>query len=387
MRKQRVSWKHWLGSAVALGLLGGCSSLPRYGNPELPRTEQAPPLDYFSVAWWAPLVTPTLMEYAPREVATPAYDGLSRTVIALTRDGFIRGIGPDGQVKWSKKTSTRFAAGARVSDGVAFIPGGDGTLYALDAATGEEKWKYAAGESLATVPVVAEGLVLVASESDTLFAVKAADGVWAWQYRRDPPSGFSVRGASTPLVREGNVYVGFSDGYVVSLTMRDGSANWEKSLSGSGNEFLDVDSTPVMDEHGQLYVASYKSGIYALEAESGDLVWTSSVGGMTALLSKGKMLFAVGDGRVDAYLAEDGRLLWTHPLGERAAQAPVFAKGMLIVPIQRSLLFLDPKTGQARVSWNPGDGVSATPFVAGSKLFVLSNNGWLYALDFNGLKG
>ncbi|SET86490.1 Outer membrane protein assembly factor BamB, contains PQQ-like beta-propeller repeat [Myxococcus fulvus] len=387
MRKQRVSWKHWLGSAVALGLLGGCSSLPRYGNPELPRTEQAPPLDYFSVAWWAPLVTPTLMEYAPREVATPAYDGLSNTVIALTRDGFIRGVGSDGQVKWSKKTSTRFAAGARVSDGVAFIPGGDGTLYALDAATGEEKWKYAAGESLATVPVVAEGLVLVASESDTLFAVKAADGVWAWQYRRDPPSGFSVRGASTPLVREGNVYVGFSDGYVVSLTMRDGSANWEKSLSGSGNEFLDVDSTPVMDEHGQLYVASYKSGIYALEAESGDLVWTSSVGGMTALLSKGKMLFAVGDGRVDAYLAEDGRLLWTHPLGERAAQAPVFAKGMLIVPIQRSLLFLDPKTGQARVSWNPGDGVSATPFVAGSKLFVLSNNGWLYALDFNGLKG
>ncbi|AKF81692.1 dehydrogenase [Myxococcus fulvus 124B02] len=387
MRKQRVSWKHWLGSAVALGLLGGCSSLPRYGNPELPRTEQAPPLDYFSVAWWAPLVTPTLMEYAPREVATPAYDGLSNTVIALTRDGFIRGVGSDGQVKWSKKTSTRFAAGARVSDGVAFIPGGDGTLYALDAATGEEKWKYAAGESLATVPVVAEGLVLVASESDTLFAVKAADGVWAWQYRRDPPSGFTVRGASTPLVREGNVYVGFSDGYVVSLTMRDGSANWEKSLSGSGNEFLDVDSTPVMDEHGQLYVASYKSGIYALEAESGDLVWTSSVGGMTALLSKGKMLFAVGDGRVDAYLAEDGRLLWTHPLGERAAQAPVFAKGMLIVPIQRSLLFLDPKTGQARVSWNPGDGVSATPFVAGSKLFVLSNNGWLYALDFNGLKG
>ncbi|GEN12501.1 outer membrane protein assembly factor BamB [Myxococcus fulvus] len=382
-----MSWKHWLGSAVALGLLGGCSSLPRYGNPELPRTEQAPPLDYFSVAWWAPLVTPTLMEYAPREVATPAYDGLSNTVIALTRDGFIRGVGSDGQVKWSKKTSTRFAAGARVSDGVAFIPGGDGTLYALDAATGEEKWKYAAGESLATVPVVAEGLVLVASESDTLFAVKAADGVWAWQYRRDPPSGFSVRGASTPLVREGNVYVGFSDGYVVSLTMRDGSANWEKSLSGSGNEFLDVDSTPVMDEHGQLYVASYKSGIYALEAESGDLVWTSSVGGMTALLSKGKMLFAVGDGRVDAYLAEDGRLLWTHPLGERAAQAPVFAKGMLIVPIQRSLLFLDPKTGQARVSWNPGDGVSATPFVAGSKLFVLSNNGWLYALDFNGLKG
>ncbi|NTX36752.1 PQQ-binding-like beta-propeller repeat protein [Myxococcus llanfairpwllgwyngyllgogerychwyrndrobwllllantysiliogogogochensis] len=387
MKKQLVSWRRWLGSAVAVGLLGGCSTLPRYGNPELPRTELAPPVDYFSVDWWAPLVAPTLLEYAPREVASPAYDAKSKTVIALTRDGVIRGVGPDGQIKWSKRTTTRFAAGAQVSDGVAFVPGGDGTLYALDAATGDQKWQYAAGESLATVPVIAEGLVLVASESDTLFAVKVEDGVWAWQYRRDPPSGFTVRGASTPLVRDGNVYVGFSDGYIVSLNMKDGGANWEKSLSGSGSEFLDVDTTPALDDHGQLYVASYKNGLFALEAESGELVWTSSVSGMTGLLAKGQMLFTVGDGRVDAYLAEDGRLLWSHPLGERSGQTPVFSKGMLIVPIQRSLLFLDPKTGQARVSWNPGDGVSATPFVAGSKLFVLSNNGWLYSLDFNGLKG
>ncbi|NTX13991.1 PQQ-binding-like beta-propeller repeat protein [Myxococcus sp. CA056] len=387
MKKQLVSWRRWLGSAVAVGLLGGCSTLPRYGNPELPRTELAPPVDYFSVDWWAPLVAPTLLEYAPREVASPAYDAKSKTVIALTRDGVIRGVGPDGQIKWSKRTTTRFAAGAQVSDGVAFVPGGDGTLYALDAATGDQKWQYAAGESLATVPVIAEGLVLVASESDTLFAVKVEDGVWAWQYRRDPPSGFTVRGASTPLVRDGNVYVGFSDGYIVSLNMKDGGANWEKSLSGSGSEFLDVDTAPALDDHGQLYVASYKNGLFALEAESGELVWTSSVSGMTGLLAKGQMLFTVGDGRVDAYLAEDGRLLWSHPLGERSGQTPVFSKGMLIVPIQRSLLFLDPKTGQARVSWNPGDGVSATPFVAGSKLFVLSNNGWLYSLDFNGLKG
>ncbi|QSQ15582.1 outer membrane protein assembly factor BamB family protein [Myxococcus landrumensis] len=387
MRKQLVSWRHWLGSAVAVGLLSGCSSLPRYGNPELPRTELAPPLDYFSVNWWAPLVAPTLLEYAPREVATPAFDARSKMVIAATRDGVIRGVGPDGQIKWSKNTNTRFAAGATVHDGVAFVPGGDGILYALDAATGEQKWQYAAGESLATVPVVAEGLVLVASESDTLFAVKAADGVWAWQYRRDPPSGFTVRGASAPLVREGNVYVGFSDGYIVSLSMKDGAANWEKSLSGSGNEFLDVDTTPAMDEHGQLYVASYKNGIYALSADTGDVVWTNAVSGMTSLLARGQMLFVVGDGRVDAYLAEDGRLLWSHRLGERAGFTPVFAKGMLLVPNQRSLLFLDPKTGQSRVSWNPGAGVSAAPFVAGSQLFVLSNNGCLYSLDFNGLKG
>jgi outer membrane protein assembly factor BamB len=344
-------------------------------------------VDYFSVDWWTPLAPPETLEYAPREVASPAYDPDNKHVIALTRDGYVRAVGMDGKVKWSFRTAIRFNAGARVSEGVVYVPGGDGVLYALDSATGDVKWKYAAGESLATVPVLANDLVLVASESDTLFAVKAADGAWVWQYRRDPPSGFTVRGASTPLVREDTVYVGFSDGFLVALRLSDGSATWEKSLSGAGTEFLDVDTQPVIDEAGRLYVASYKSGIFALEAESGELVWNTAVGGVTSLISRGQLLFASGDGRVDAYLSDSGRLLWSVPLGERAGLAPVFAQGMLLVPVQRSLLFLDPKTGRSRVTWNPGSGISATPFVRGSQVFVLSNNGYLYALDVNGIRG
>lgn len=387
MTMRLVSWKRWLGGAVAAGLLGGCSGVQYYGNPELPRPPSNTPLEYFSVNWWAALAPPQTLEYGPRETATPAYDAVSRTTVALTRDGFARGVGPDGQVKWKYKAGSRFNAGARVVDGVAYVPGGDGVLYALDAASGEEKWKYVAGEALATVPVVANGLVLVASESDTLFAVKIADGQWAWQYRRDPPTGFTVRGASRPLVREGVAYVGFSDGFVVALSVDDGGVTWERSLSGAGSEFLDVDSSPVMDANGQLYVASYKSGIFALESESGDLVWNSAVAGMTSLLVSGQVLFAAGDGRVDAYLAETGRLLWSHPLGERAAFAPVFAQGMLLVPTSSSLLFLEPKTGRSRVSWNPGSGITAPPFAAGRQLFVLSNNGYLYSLNMNGIDG
>jgi outer membrane protein assembly factor BamB len=387
MTRRLVSWKRWLGGAAVVGLLGGCSAVPLYGNPELPRPETQPPIDYFSVDWWAPLVRNTLLEYAPRETASPAYDPASKLVIALTRDGYVRGVESGGKVKWSFRTGQRFTAGALVNEGVAYVPGGDGVLYALEAATGELKWKYTAGEALATVPVLAEGLVLVGSGSDTVYAVKAADGVWAWQYRRDPPSGFTIRGASTPLVSAGTAYVGFSDGYVVALKVSDGSTTWEKSLSGGGNEFLDVDTQPVVDENGRLYVASYKSGVFALEAETGDLVWNTAVGGVTSLLARGQVLFAVGDGRVDAYLGDTGKLLWSLPLGEKAAFAPVFAQGMLLVPVQRSLLFLDPKTGQSRVAWNPGSGISATPFVEGNRVFVLSNNGWLYALDVNGIRG
>jgi outer membrane protein assembly factor BamB len=65
----------------------------------------------------------------------------------------------------------------------------------------------------------------------------------------------------------------------------------------------------------------------------------------------------------------------------------LFAHGMLMVPTSQSLLFVDPATGIARVSWNPGKGVTATPIVLENRLYVLSNLGYLYALRLSGRSG
>lgn len=388
--KRVFRWKRWVGAVAALGLLGGCHSIPLHGNPAVPGSGVQPPVSFFEVDWWTPLVDPSLLEYAPRELATPAYDEVNGHVIALTRDGYIRAVRTQdkpGKVAWSLKTGNRFAAGALAHEGTIFVPGSDGFLYALDARTGQEKWKYAANESLATTPVLVDGMLLVASESDTLFAVNAQTGQWAWQYRRDLPSGFAIQGVSVPLAHNGTVYQGFADGTVVALDLRDGGVKWEKSLSTGGTQFLDVDTSPVLDEAGRLYVASYQSGLYALESESGDVVWNSVVGGLTSLLGRGTVLFATGDGRMDAYLEDNGRLLWSLDLGERAGNDPVLVNGMLLVPNQRALLFVDPVTGRSRLSWNPGEGITATPRVVESKVYVLSNNGYLYALRVKGGRG
>lgn len=380
---KRYAWKQWVAGIGAAGLLTACSSVPLYGNPVTSELRQ-PPARFFEVDWWTPLVEPVSWEYAPREFAAPAVDRDSGHVIALTRDGFVRAVAPGGKVAWAFKTENRFLAGALVHEGIVYVPGMDGFLYALDARTGKLKWKYEAGEPLATTPVLAGSRVLVASESDTLFAVDIETGKWAWQYRRDPPSGFTIHDVSAPLVKDGTVYVGFADGYVVALDAESGTAKWEKSLAGGATEFLDVDTTPVVDEAGRLYVASYQGGLYALSAETGDMEWSTAVQGLVALLARGEIVIAVGDGRVDAYLAETGRLLWSHNLGERAGRAPVLARGMLLVPNQRSLLFMDPRTGQSQLAWNPGEGVSAAPRVVGSTAYVLSNNGYLYALRLQG---
>ena len=376
-----------LATAAAASVIGGCTfGLPLHGNP-ITSDQATPPYQRFTVEWWQPLVEPRLLEYGPRETATPAVDPATGRVFTSTRDGYLRSVAPGGTVEWEFKTDRGFVAGALVDEGVVYAPGGDGTLYALDARTGKLKWKYASGEVLGSVPVLAGGRVLVVSENDTLFAVESASGAWAWQYRRDPPSGFTVRGVSRPVVRDETVFLGFSDGFLVALAQADGSVKWERELSSAGSQFLDVDTTPVLDDEGRLFVASYKDGLYALDAATGETQWNTRTDGITGLISRGDVLFATGDDRVSAFHTKTGRQVWTTDVGGHSAQSPVFARGMVIVPVQESLLFIDPKNGRKSLRWNPGKGVTATPAAVDSQLYVLSNLGYLYALSLHGGPG
>lgn len=382
-------WKRWVvGGFAAASLLGGCRAVPVYGNPVTGAPVQ-PPHHFFTVDWWTQLVSPTLLEYGPREQAQPAYDAKNNRVITLTRDGLVRSLGAENHAEaWRFDVGSRFYAGATADDGIVYVPGTDGVLYALDGKTGAVKWKYAANEALATSPVLTGDLVLVASQSDTLFAVKRASGELAWLYRRDQPSGFTIHRFSAPAVRGQAAWVGFSDGTLVSLDLADGGVRWEKSLAPSGGgQFVDVDTTPALDDSGHVYAASYAGGLYALDAETGDVVWNTVAQGITSLLLHGGVLVATGDNRLDAYLADGGKLLWSQTLQERAGFEPVLVKGMLLVPAQRSLLFVDPRTGQSRLAWDPSEGVSAPPRVVGGKAYVLSNNGYLYALRLDGRSG
>lgn len=383
-----------LSLAVAVAVLaGGCRTISLDSDAMMPaHDEHLHVPQYFDVEWWTPLVKPTLLEFQPSETASPAVDPDTERVIVCTRDGFVRCLSPvDGHVEWEKVVRGRCFAGSTVHEGVAYVPGGDSVLYALRSRTGEQVWSYAAGEELVTTPVIAKDLVLVASQSETLFAVERATGKWKWQYRRDPPPGFTVRGTSTPVVRDGVVYMGFADGYVVALTLNDGVQKWERNLSTSGGlQFLDADATPVLDDQGNLFAASYKDGVYALKAENGETQWVTARGGINSVLQSGEVLLTGGDGRVSALHSGTGRELWSLNLAPQkknaapAGRPPLLLRGLLAVPTTGPLVFVDPLKGRAKVAWNPGKGVTATPVVHGTRMYVLSNLGTVFALELRG---
>ena len=363
---------------AAAALVGCAGKAPVLADPF--SRELAAPLAVYSIDYWHPRVErSTTMEFVPREFATPAVDPASGRVVVGTRDGVLRSVTIDGKVRWTVVTPAPFYAGVLIRDGIVYSPGGDGVLRAIKADTGAVLWTYDCGEELVTVPVLAEGKVLVASQSATLYAVEAADGKWVWQYRRTPPAGFILRGASTPVVRDGMVYLGFSDGHAAALDAKTGAAAWDRVLS-TGTQFIDVSSTPGFDSTGHLIVASYKDGLFSLDPKTGDTVWQSAASGLAYVLVRGSVIFAAGEDRVGAYSAETGKGIWLLSLPDRAGQQPAFASGLLLVPTGKALLFVDPVSGKVLRRFDPGKGVTATPGVYGPDALVLSNLGFVYGL-------
>jgi len=372
---------------VAASSLMGCRAVPLTADPLNPRPVPSPEL--FRVDWWHSLVGQRrLLEHAPREPAAPTWDAERQQLITLTRDGRVRALDAAGEERWSRPTDNHFSAGAGISAKRIYLPGGNGVLEALDPTTGESLWTYDTGEELGTMPVEVDGVVLVASHSNSLFAVDAETGAWKWQYRRELPSGFTIRGVSTPTVRDGVIYVGFADGALSALRLADGVAVWERMLSTSLGPFIDVDTQPIFDHQGVLYAASVKDGIFALDPMTGRTLWHQDVPGVTGLLLRGEVLFATGSDGVRAMVAGDGSTLWSMRLSDVAAGQPILSAGYLVAPVSDGLLFLDPGLGRTVLRWDPGQGVSAKATQGPDhSLYVLSNLGFVYALDLLGGQG
>jgi outer membrane protein assembly factor BamB len=367
-----------LGLSLAIGACGYVRPIALDGDPFVPYT--ATPLKVYSVQWWKRLVTnPPLLEYAPRESASPAIDPKTHHVVVVTRDNVLRCFSEDGTESWHLQARGPFFSTGTFREGVLYVPGGDGILYALDGATGKTLWTYEAGEALVTNVAFTPKLVLAMSETNTLFAVDLTTGKWAWQYRRDMPTGFAVHGAATPGVYGDAVYAGFADGHLLALSAADGTLRWDKDLS-AGTQFLDVDTTPTLDAQGHLLVASFQTGLYSLEPDSGNVVWHKEQKGISNLTLAGDMVFAAGDERVAAYAVSKGTQVWTRDVGHRAAFLPTVVGPYLLVPTAKALLFLDLVTGKQLQVLDPGKGVTASPAALGSRVYALSNEGVLYAL-------
>ncbi len=151
------------------------------------------------------------------------------------------------------------------ADGLLYVATARG-LYALDATTGAERWVYPTEMPLGHSPTIANGVAYVGGFDRKLHAINASTGAGLWTFTAN--AGFQTN----PLVVNGIVYAGNRDGTFYAIHAEGAQAGqlaWKFETGG-----------PV------LYSAAYKDGVvffasndshaYALNAQTGQLVWKSA---------------------------------------------------------------------------------------------------------------
>jgi outer membrane protein assembly factor BamB len=368
--------------ALSLSVLAsGCAAFDRH------EAKFVAPVEILQVRWHKHLTQEPLIEYKPQEfaAATPSDDG-QVVFVGSSASSFYAFGSRDGQVLWHVPIEGGAGQARYVeSEHAVFLGTFGGVLYCLDARDGKSRWSYKVKGPIESQPVYSDGVVYFTSGENRVYALDARKGAWKWQYDREAPETFTIRGYGSPLVANGRVYVGFSDGYLACLQAGTGDVVWARPFGGEAVRFVDVDSTPLYHQ-GTLYISSFTGGVYALDPKDGSVKWRYEVEGAGSVSAfGGRIYFSAAKWGLHC-LDTDGHVLWKQALSEAGELSqPLLVRNYVMVSAAGGGTYVaDAATGNLYQYFAPGHGVTSAPSSDGRLVYVLSNGGYFYALSIMG---
>ena len=202
-----------------------------------------------------------------------------------------------GSLGWVYRPNVGYfaASSPAVANGVEYIANSD--LFAFDATSGRKLWRVSVATSgLATTPTVADGLIFMMTQGD-IGAYRPASGARAWALNIG-----TVDDEASPAVANGTVFIGSDYGDVWAIGDRTGDLRWITTLGAP------ISSSAAV-ANGVVYVAADR--LYALDASTGEILWSGPLGGCGSTSSSPAVVDAVVyaqgcDGVLYAYHLPDG---------------------------------------------------------------------------------
>jgi len=321
---------------------------------------------------------------------------VDNVVYAAATDGSVVAVQlASGKVLWRVQTRLPLSGGPGVGAGLVVVGSSDGQLWALDEKTGAARWKTAVnGEILAPALVTAQRVVVRTTDS-RVHAYDAQTGATAWVNEEVMPR-LTLRGLSKPVLVNDMVIIGFDSGKIAAYSLLNGDLLWNTVVSPSkGKTELDrlVDFDGEMAQSGhELYVAGFQGRVAMLAVDSGQTWWAhdaSSVRGV-GLLESTALVMTDAEGDVVGMKPKDGTTLWTQKaLRRRNLTSPVLQDHAFVVADFEGVVhWLDSSDGHllARQTTAKKKPIRATPAVSGPWVVVQNEAGSLYAFKTQALK-
>ncbi len=317
---------------------------------------------------------------------------INRMTPILAGDLVIQGNGMDGisaysrdngHLKWTLPVKNGVEPSATLIRDRLFVGASDGNFYSIEASTGRVQWTFPTKAENLSEPLLDEGIIYFLAGNNVLYALDAASGRQVWLYSRQDTSVFSIRGGSKPAIRNGILYIGFSDGSLVAFNAKSGAVTWELQLNRN-KRFRDIDASPILDGE-QIYIAGYDDKLYAVSAAKGEVLWRVDQGGYSSVTIAGdRIYYPTTGGEVLALNKSNGEKVWSFKVKDGiATQVKVFKGILTFGESQGRLQFLDAGTGQALGNMEPGRGILSAPQIdeKSNRVYFISGEANLYAID------
>jgi outer membrane protein assembly factor BamB len=293
-----------------------------------------------------------------------------------------------------KDSDKGFGGGVAYDNGRLYVSTGFGFVVALDATDGKQIWKRDGTVPFRMAPVIQDGKVYVATQENQMLAMNAADGKVIWDHRGIAETAAILRSNSAAV--DGDLVVApYSSGELFGLRADNGRVLWTDTLSRGGQltplaSVSDIAAKPVIDR-GLIFAISHRGRLVAINARTGERTWTIDVGGTQRPWVAGEFVYVVTDeAKVLCVTRTTGKIRWTRQLtafenekskrGPITWTGPVLASDRLIVASSSGQAFaLSPFDGTTLSEISISNGAFIAPIVARNTVYLLTDNGGLYA--------
>lgn len=293
---------------------------------------------------------------------------------------------------WTAQPALADASPPPVANGLAFVTGAEGPLYAVSTATGKVEWNWSADLSNLeshnySAPTLANGVIYV-NVGGSVYAI-GDNGQPYWpipqqMYSLPPASPYSF--TSAPTVANGTVYV--AGNVVRALNAATGATDWTAStlpgLSADGS--CNQPATAA----GVVYASCNNGYLYALNAATGAVLWSYATpdAGLAAPAVAGGAVYVEDTAGSDVYAisTKTHGLLWqdvTPAPSNSLGTTPVIVGRSVYVGAAQSLIAYNASTGKQlwATKLENAAPVSESPTAAGGVVYELAGFNTEYGVD------
>lgn len=330
---------------------------------------------------------------AARQVWQAKVDGIAFPLGTATTGGRFVVAGNDGTVLaleaatgrelWRAQVGQKLAAGVGSDGRYAAVVTGGNDVVALDA--GRELWRARLPARTVTPPLVAGERVFVMTVDRVVHAFDVLDGRRLWVLQR--PSDALTLGQAGLVTAVGDTLIVGQGPRLTGVDPLRGTVRWEVPMASprGSNEVERLADLigPPMRLGNVVCMRAFQATVGCADAARGALLWTRNQGGVQAVGGDEQVVVgADGADRITAYKQGSGELAWT---SERLLYRSLsgflgVGKSVVVGDFEGQVHFLDRDNGQP-VLRLPTDGsaVVGAPVALGGTILVATRNGGLFA--------